>query len=368
MIETTESGDRGGQTPPTSGVNGEERSTLEQDSDQMAPRPVWGWPTALSITAALAILAGFASVLDWGDIRERIGGCDKRLVLAGALAHYGSYIFRGVRWRRSLAQFSIAAGWKKFSLLMFFCNFVDNILPGKVIDFYAAHLARINFGIRRSEAMGSIMFLRMVDMWLLLGLAGLSSFVLFSEGLPPSITWSLIFGAVLSIGIAGGIALFALSNRMRLEWIPEKARRMIGAFRVGMLPPSKQLLPIALLTLVIWAMEAAWIFCLAWAFDVRVGLTEGVFLTTIPLIASAFPLTPSGTGVVELTLYSCLHVLGAPSATAASLTVLNRLIDYWLHNALGAVTWAFRDTLGFRSWRETKGGVLPQLSCKGLNN
>ena len=40
-------------------------------------------------------------------------------------------------------------------------------------------------------------------------------------------------------------------------------------------------------------------------------------------------------GVVELTLYGCLRALGVGAPVAVSVTVLNRLIDYWLHNALG---------------------------------
>jgi uncharacterized membrane protein YbhN (UPF0104 family) len=72
----------------------------------------------------------------------------------------------------------------------------------------------------------------------------------------------------------------------------------------------------------------------------------------IPLLASAFPLTPAGAGVVEITLYSCLRVVGVASPIAASLTVVNRFIDYWLHIALGVVTWALRRFIGLRTWRD----------------
>ena len=36
---------------------------------------------------------------------------------------------------------------------------------------------------------------------------------------------------------------------------------------------------------------------------------------------------------------------------AASVTVLNRLIDYWLHIGLGGRTWAFRHQIGLHTWR-----------------
>ena len=86
------------------------------------------------------------------------------------------------------------------------------------------------------------------------------------------------------------------------------------------------------------------------------GLTgnsaEAIFLTMIPLLASAFPFTPSGAGVVEITMFSCLRVVGVTSPVAASLTVVNRFIDYALHIALGVLTWAIRRVIGLRTWRD----------------
>ena len=37
---------------------------------------------------------------------------------------------------------------------------------------------------------------------------------------------------------------------------------------------------------------------------------------------------------------------------AGSLTVVNRFIDYWLHIALGVLTWAARRLIGLRTWRD----------------
>jgi len=112
------------------------------------------------------------------------------------------------------------------------------------------------------------------------------------------------------------------------------------------------LLPIGILTIFIWALETLWIFFLLLAFDLQTSPVEAVFLTMIPLLASAFPITPSGAGVVEITLYSCLKVVGVTSPVAGSLTVVNRLVDYWLHIVLGMLIWALRRVLGLRTWRD----------------
>ena len=44
--------------------------------------------------------------------------------------------------------------------------------------------------------------------------------------------------------------------------------------------------------------------------------------------------------------------VGVTKAMAMSITVLNRAIDYWLHQFLGALIWGMRYRLDFYSWRE----------------
>jgi uncharacterized protein (TIRG00374 family) len=135
-------------------------------------------------------------------------------------------------------------------------------------------------------------------------------------------------------------------------WLPNKVQRMIMAFHTGMWPRSKEILPIVVLTAIIWSLETAWIFSLTQAFKLHIGFADAIFLTMIPLLASAFPFTPSGAGVVEITLFSCLRVVGISTPIAGSLTVVNRFIDYWLHIGLGVLTWAVRRIIGLRTWRD----------------
>jgi uncharacterized protein (TIRG00374 family) len=154
--------------------------------------------------------------------------------------------------------------------------------------------------------------------------------------------------------------MFFLFKRKLPGWIPEKVQRMILAFQTGMWPRPKELISIAILTAVIWALETAWIFSLALAFGIHIGTAEAIFLTMIPLLASAFPFTPSGAGVVEITLFSCLRVIGISTPIAGSLTVVNRFIDYWLHIGLGVLTWAVRRMIGLRTWRDVTLKDLPE--------
>ena len=327
------------------------KDNCHNNNNGKAPQ-LWGWPTYLSIGIAIIILAFTATLVDLKEVWRQIAGCDKRFVLLGALAHYATYLVRGMRWRRCLIHLPIRVGSGKFGLLVFFYNFVDNLVPAKLGDVYAAHLARINFRIRRSAAMGSIVFLRMLDAWIVLLLAGLASWILFAEKLPAAVFWSLVGGCIIAVGATSIMLIFFLFKKKLPGWLPERIQHMIQSFHTGMWPRPQELLPIGVLTVTIWALEITWIYCLTLAFDLRIDSPEAVFLTMIPLLATAFPFTPSGAGVVEITLFSCLRVVGVSSPVAASLTVVNRFLDYWLHIALGIVTWAIRRIIGLRTWRD----------------
>lgn len=315
------------------------------------PPRLWGWHTLLSGTGTLILLAVLATLVDWQGIRRELLVCNKSYILLGGGFHYLTYPLRGLRWRRCLSHLPVSGSRAKFGLVVFFYNFVDNVVPGKLGDLYAAHMARINFGIRRSEAIGSIVFLRMLDAWIILCVAFAASRSLLSAHLPNSVLWALIGGGLIALGASTTMLVFFFLGRSLPGWVPEKIKEMIQAFRKGMWPRNGEILPIMGLTVLIWAFETLWIFFLALGFGQAFTPGKLLFLTMIPLLASAFPFTPSGAGVVEVTLFSCLQVVGLSASLAGSITVLNRFIDYWLHIILGAVVWLFRRRLDLRSWR-----------------
>ncbi len=236
--------------------------------------------------------------------------------------------------------------------MVFFYNFVDNLVPAKLGDVYAAHMVRINFGIRRSPALGSLVFLRMVDAWLVLALAAFASWTLFSYHLPDSVSWGLMGGIVLAVVVSAVLLTVVFLKHALPDWVPERGRQMVEGFHGAMLPKRSDAAAVAASTVLIWCLETLWIYLLLRAFGIEFGVSETVFLTMLPLLASGFPLTPAGAGVVELTLFGCLHVLGIPGPLATSITVLNRFFDYWLHILLGVVIWGIRRHIGLRTWRE----------------
>ena len=313
---------------------------------------LWCWPTVVSLALTLVLLLGLGALLDLQDTWRQVVACHKTWLLVGGLAHYVTYVVRGSRWQRCLTPVSRPGQWRLFGLLLFFAQGVDNVVPGKLADVYAAHLARINCGVRRATALGALVFVRLVDAWVVFLLAALASWWLCATSLPRAVLWSLLLG----LGMAGGgtlvLLVCVLSPMGPPAWIPARGHQMLHALHLGMRPPSSQWGRIIVLTSLIWGLESVWTVSLAAAFGIKVSLMQGMFLTMLPLLASAVPLTPSGVGVVEVTMYSCLRLLDVSIATAAAVTVVHRLLDYWLHIGVGAVLWACRRSIGLRTWLE----------------
>jgi uncharacterized protein (TIRG00374 family) len=321
---------------------------------------IWRWQTLVSLAVTALVLALLATQIDTEQLLRDLAACDKSTVLMGLLAHYATYPIRGLRWQRTLGDLPQVKGAGRFGLIVLFYNAVDNVLPAKFGDLYAAHLARLNLQVRRSSALGSIVFQRLVDAWVVFFMAGVCSWIVFADHLPGSLAWVLGGGLLLALIITvAGMSMLLLRNHSP-SWIPEGLAEMIEAFHGGFWPAKKDRVPIAGLTATIWTLECLWIFCLMAAFDITLSPPELIFLTAVPLLASAFPLTPSGAGAVEITLYGSLRLLNVSSPLAVSITVLNRLIDFWLHIGLGILIWGFRHQLGLHTLRE-RTALTPKL-------
>jgi len=336
-----------------------DRKDISLEIDSSGAPSLWGWHTFASLGITLVVLGVLASTLDPDEVLRELARADKRLLMLGAAAHYATYPFRGARWRRALAHLPLTAGSAKFALIVLFYNAVDNVVPGKIGDLYASHLVRINCGIRRSAALGGLVFLRTVDAWIVLSIAAAASWILFAATMEWAVIWSLIAGGLIALGTTSVILTLALLRRRVPRWLPEKAEAMVQAFNVGMWPRTTEILPILLLTFCVWGLEVSWIVLLLLAFDVQVSLGGALFVTMLPMLASAFPVTPSGAGVVEVTLYTCLRLVSVPPPVAMSVTVVNRLIDYWFHIILGVLTWSLRRSVGLRTWREVPSSSIP---------
>ena len=123
-------------------------SNHNRDSGNSGKAPaLWGWHTLLSVGITLIVFVLLATYVDIQDLRKELTASNKWLLLLAGLSHYATYPVRGMRWKYSLRHLPVRCSKARFGLLVFFYNFVDNLVPAKLGDLYAGHLARINCGI-----------------------------------------------------------------------------------------------------------------------------------------------------------------------------------------------------------------------------
>jgi uncharacterized membrane protein YbhN (UPF0104 family) len=96
------------------------------------------------------------------------------------------------------------------------------------------------------------------------------------------------------------------------------------------------LLAVAPYTLVIWALQAARLGCVAAALGLFqidpapgfLGISAVIFTALVSAVLSTIPFTPAGIGIVEAGSVGILiSVFAAPPEAAIALTLLDRVID-----------------------------------------
>ncbi len=88
-----------------------------------------------------------------------------------------------------------------------------------------------------------------------------------------------------------------------------------------------------------WLLDCAslYVFCLA--FGARVSPIDVLVAYGLANILAVIPLTPSGLGVVELTIVAVLKGFGVPGGVAAAGVLSWRLVNFWLPIPFGGASY-----------------------------
>jgi hypothetical protein len=88
-----------------------------------------------------------------------------------------------------------------------------------------------------------------------------------------------------------------------------------------------------------WILDASslWVFLLA--FGAHVSPIDVLVAYGLANIVAVIPLTPSGLGVIELTIIAVLKGFGVPSGVAAAGVLSWRLVNFWLPIPFGGVSY-----------------------------
>jgi uncharacterized protein (TIRG00374 family) len=240
-----------------------------------------------------------------------------------------------VRWQVLLQPVKRIGLHRLFAITMigFMAN---NVLPARLGEFVRAYALGRSESLPPSLPFATIVIERIFDGFtLLVFLLGGLSFLRPSRAL----FWAAGLMCVLYLGILVGLVLLRTGRGMgllsaALDRLPERlarpAQRLLASFRAGLdvLGDARALVLTALLSIVIWVVNAAGVEATFLAFTLDLPPYASFLLLGTIAIALVLPSAPGYVGPFQAGTVQGLALVGVARETALSLSIVYHLANY----------------------------------------
>jgi len=319
-----------------------------------------GRVVGFGLTLVFLVLA-FQRVDPAGFVDE-LKGVNYVWLLPSALCTLVGYMLRTVRWQVILSGAARAPLRTLFPVLMMgFAT--NNVLPGRLGEFWRAYLLGRKRNVRKTLALASVVVERVFD-----GLTLILLLLLVSETiqLPGWGRQIELLAAAIFLAAALGVvtllwkpAVVQVPLRVVLHrfhgglaaWIEERFQAFVDG--LGPLRRRRVLVGATLLSLGVWVFELGSYLALSRGLNLSLGNLEvpgiGLALVTINL-GIMVPSGPGYVGTQEFFGTAALGVVGANAQAALALVVVSHAIQYVVVTGLGLLFFA-REQLSPRDLR-----------------
>ena len=297
-----------------------------------------------ALAIALIVFILFRLDIDLSTTWETIKGSNFLLYVLAFAVYYATFPLRGWRWRILLRNAGFAReqlpSLVRFSQIMLINWFTNCILYARLGDAYRAYLLREESNASFSKTIGTVAAERVIDVVsvvILLLIAGLGFVHGELVGTARLVLW-LGFGVAAVIVIVLGA--WWLLHRGLEQRLPAKLRPIYTLFKEGIFGSFRQLPLLAILSIVIWFMEAGRLFAVSQALGFSLGLEIILFVALAHALITAIPVTPGGLGLAEAGVAGLL-MLVVSREDAWSITILDRSISYLSLVVFGALLFLY---------------------------
>lgn len=296
--------------------------------------------TILSFLLAIALLVFIFTRFDvhpteiWAVVQH----ANLAFFAVGFLVYYAAFVLRGLRWQRLLANVGFARerGYKIPSIpglieIIYLSWFVNCIVPAKLGDAYRSYLLKRAAGISFSRIIGTILAERMIDIVILFTLLLASALLTFQGRVPTELNLTIAFGGLLVLVLLVGLVAMRRFGHVVERLVPGRFREKYVKLQEGTLQSFRRRSLPALIgyTAMIWLLEGGRLFFVTRSLDTHIDLAVVIFIALASSLLTTLPLTPGGVGLVEGAVFVVLRTVGVDDATALSIALLDRLINYW---------------------------------------
>jgi len=315
----------------------------------------------LGLTVVFLVLA-FQRV-DLAGFLDELKSVNYLWLVPSALCTLGGYLLRTVRWRVILSGAARAPVSTLFPvLIMGFAT--NNLLPGRLGEFWRAYLLGRKRNVRKTFALASVVVERVFDGLTLIALLWLVSAAIHLPGWGQQIE---VLSAAIFVAATLGVILLlwkpsiiltplrSFVNRFHTGtavWIEERFEAFVDG--LGPLRHGRVLLAATALSLGVWLCEGGSYLLLSQGLNLGLPSSEkipglGLALVTINL-GIMVPSGPGYVGTQEFFGTAALGVVGANAQAALALVVVSHAVQYALVTGLGLVFFA-REQLSPRDLR-----------------
>lgn len=306
--------------------------------------------TILSFLLAIALLVFIFTRFDvhpteiWAVVQH----ANLAFFAVGFLVYYAAFVLRGLRWQRLLANVGFARerGYKIPSIpglieIIYLSWFVNCIVPAKLGDAYRSYLLKRAAGISFSRIIGTILAERMIDIVILFTLLLASALLTFQGRVPTELNLTIAFGGLLVLVLLVGLVAMRRFGHVVERLVPGRFREKYVKLQEGTLQSFRRRSLPALIgyTAMIWLLEGGRLFFVTRSLDTHIDLAVVIFIALASSLLTTLPLTPGGVGLVEGAVFVVLRTVGVDDATALSIALLDRLINYWSIVAGGIIVY-----------------------------
>lgn len=315
----------------------------------------------LGLTVIFLVLA--LQRVDLGSFVEELKSVNYVWLLPSAICTLLGYVLRTVRWRMILSGAARAPLSTLFPvLIMGFAT--NNLLPGRLGEFWRAYLLGRKRGVRKTFALASVVVERVFDGLTLILLLTIVSSAIALPGWGRQI--ELLAAAIFAVATLAVVVLLAKPSVVLVplralvarfhsglaQWVEERFEAFVDG--LGPLRHGRVLAVAAALSLGVWLLEASSYVALTRGLSLGLpGSQElpglGLALVTINL-GIMVPSGPGYVGTQEFFGTAALGVVGANPQAALALVVVSHVIQYVVVTGLGLIFFA-REQLSPRDLR-----------------
>ncbi|MCE5213719.1 MAG: UPF0104 family protein [Methanobacterium sp.] len=272
-------------------------------------------------------------------------------ILLAAVIHLVVVWIRSLRWGFIINQ---TTEFKKNFIVKTIGLFAGNFSPMKSAGEVLTALVgkKIN-EISLSEGLSAGLTERFFD------LAIVGSLLIISGLLLPKIRFIAILGGALSLTVMFVVYLINWREGSGV-WLYDKIHPLISKLPIkkevldnlyhrlteglqGMISYSntfsttKNLSFVFILSLMSWLLECVRLYTVFYAFNLEINFLAIVIIFLLANVIGILSALPGGIGSIEISLTGLLVLFGVPSALAGSIALIDRLVSFWLVNALGII-------------------------------